>query len=116
MFLVLSRTLLSKHIFYEIEVLKMSKLSEEQITVYLRKLPKWKHENDTIRKTFQFPDFTKSIAFVNKVAELAERSNHHPDIIIRFNKVSISLTTHDERGITGKDFSLAQQIESVQIY
>ena len=89
----------------------MSKLTDNQISVYLRKLPGWKHENQSILKAFSFNDFAESIDFVKKVAEAANAANHHPDILIRYNKVTITLTTHDKNGVTGKDFFLAEQIE-----
>lgn len=92
----------------------MSKLSAEQISVYLRKLPKWKYEADnvTLVKTFECASFMGAIKFVNAVAEAAEAANHHPDITIRYKRVTFTLTTHD-KGITGKDFLLAQQIEQM---
>ena len=55
----------------------------------------------------------KSIAFVDRIAKKAQKSNHHPDIDIRFNKVTLKLSTHDEGGITEKDFSLARQCDEV---
>lgn len=90
----------------------MSKLSAEQVAVYLRKLPKWKYEGERLTKTFQFKDFKEAITFVNQIADFAETSNHHPDIDIRYNRVIVHLMTHDMHGVTGKDFLLAQQIES----
>ncbi len=90
----------------------MSRLSDEQVSIYLRKLPKWKFEQDHLVKTFQFAKFADSIQFVNQIAELAEHANHHPNIDIRYNQVKVSLTTHDKQGVSGKDFSLAQQIEN----
>jgi 4a-hydroxytetrahydrobiopterin dehydratase len=58
-------------------------------------------------RTFKFKDFVGSLAFVNKVGELAEKAGHHPDIDIRYNKVRLALVTHDAGGITAKDFDLA---------
>jgi 4a-hydroxytetrahydrobiopterin dehydratase len=89
----------------------LSKLTDDQISVYLRKFPEWKHDHHSILKTFSFDRFADSIDFVNKVAEVAEAANHHPDILIRYNKVTITLTTYDKNGVTGKDFFLAEQIE-----
>ena len=93
------------------EVERMSKLSNVQISIYLRKLPDWKYEDGALRKTFTFGAFTDSITFVNKVAERAEEAQHHPDLTIRYNDVDVLLTTHDSGGVTGKDFMLAEQIE-----
>jgi 4a-hydroxytetrahydrobiopterin dehydratase len=58
-------------------------------------------------RTFQFQDFVAALRFVNRVADLAERAGHHPDIDIRYNRVRLGLTTHDAGGLTGKDFELA---------
>jgi 4a-hydroxytetrahydrobiopterin dehydratase len=63
-----------------------------------------------IARSFRFKNFSDAMQFVNKVARLAERANHHPDIMIRYDKVSLTLTTHDEGGLTEKDFKLACQI------
>lgn len=90
----------------------MSKLSPEQVAVYLHKLPNWRFESDALHRTYRFPGFADAIRFVNGVAALAEAANHHPDLTIRYNQVTVALTTHDSRGVTGKDFSLAQQIET----
>lgn len=91
----------------------MSKLSEVQISLYLKNLPQWKVVDEMLKKTYEFPNFSDSMSFVNQIAELAEAANHHPDLLIQYNKVKVSLTTHDQKGITGKDFSLAKQIESL---
>jgi 4a-hydroxytetrahydrobiopterin dehydratase len=66
-----------------------------------------------IFRTFKFKGFLESIDFVHRIAKKAQKANHHPDIDIRFDKVTLKLTTHDEGGITNKDFSLAQQCEEV---
>ncbi|MEX2415899.1 MAG: 4a-hydroxytetrahydrobiopterin dehydratase [Paenibacillaceae bacterium] len=91
----------------------MSKLSTEQLAVYMNKLPLWKFENNTLTKVFHRKDFKDSISFVLMIADLAEKLNHHPDLHIRNDRVSVILTTHDKNGVTGKDFLLAQQIESL---
>ena len=62
------------------------------------------------RRTFAFADFEGSMAFVNRVAGLAEAMDHHPDIDIRYSKVTLTLTTHDAGGLTARDFALAEQI------
>ncbi|MBP1996906.1 4a-hydroxytetrahydrobiopterin dehydratase [Paenibacillus eucommiae] len=91
----------------------MCKLSDEQIIVFSSKLPTWKFENNALTKTFQQNDFKASIVLVNAIAGLAEEANHHPDIRIQYNKVTVTLTTHDSGGVTGKDFLLAQQIDAI---
>jgi 4a-hydroxytetrahydrobiopterin dehydratase len=91
----------------------MPALTTKQITLHLKAVPDWSKRAQTILRTFKFEGFLESIAFVNRIARKAQRINHHPDIDIRFNKVTLKLTTHDEGGITEKDFSLARQCDEV---
>ena len=67
-------------------------------------------ESKKITRTFEFKGFTEAVAFVNKVAILAEKENHHPDIDIRWNKVTLTLTTHDAGGLTEKDLLMAEKV------
>jgi len=76
-------------------------------------VPHWSKRAQTIHRTFAFDGFLESIAFVNLIARKAQKANHHPDIEICFNKVTLKLTTHDEGGLTGKDFALARQCDEV---
>jgi 4a-hydroxytetrahydrobiopterin dehydratase len=92
----------------------MSKLSAEQVAVNLNLLPLWKHEENNLVKSFTKGTFMEAIDFVVAIAKLAEASNHHPDLLIQYKKVTISLSTHDSHGVTGKDFLLAQQIEGLK--
>lgn len=85
----------------------VEKLSEAQIEVALESHPAWVELNGEIQRTFEFDNFLASMKFVNQVAEYAEREQHHPDILIRYNKVTLSVSTHDANGITQKDFDLA---------
>jgi Pterin-4a-carbinolamine dehydratase len=73
----------------------------------------WKIDSGKLIKTFNFKDFLAGIDFVNQIAKAAEGLGHHPDIDIRYNKVSIAVTTHDAGGLTNKDFELAAEIEKV---
>lgn len=66
-----------------------------------------------IRREFTFKNFKEAIKFVNEVGDLAEQNNHHPDIAINYNKVTLTLTTHDEGKLTEKDFTLAQMIDEL---
>jgi 4a-hydroxytetrahydrobiopterin dehydratase len=91
----------------------MPALTTKQVGLRLKALPNWSKRAQTILRTFKFEGFLKSIAFVNRIARKAQKINHHPDIDIRFNKVTLKLTTHDEGGITQKDFSLARQCNEV---
>ena len=91
----------------------MPALTNKQIGVQLKTVPDWAQRAHTIGRTFKFEGFLKSIDFVNRIAKRAQKLNHHPDIDIRFNKVTLTLTTHDDGGITGKDFALARQCDEV---
>ena len=91
----------------------MSHLDKKQINTRLRGLPNWSKKFQIISRTFEFKDFLESIGFVNKVAKIAEKNNHHPDIEIHWNKVTLALSTHDEGGLTGKDFNVASQCEKI---
>jgi len=88
-------------------------LSEQDIIKNLSSLEGWKQSGIEIEKQFKFKNFIHSIGFVNKVAILAEKADHHPDILVQYSKVKITLSTHSEGGITEKDFSLANQIENI---
>ena len=89
----------------------MAKLKASQISVALAEVPGWKKTGSTISRTFQFKDFVAAIRFVNAAARVAEKAWHHPDIDIRWNKVTLTLTTHSEGGLTAKDFKLARQFD-----
>jgi 4a-hydroxytetrahydrobiopterin dehydratase len=91
----------------------MPALTAKQVSLHLKAVPNWSKRAQTILRTFKFERFLNSIAFVNRIARKAQKINHHPDIDIRFNKVTLKLTTHDEGGIIGKDFSLARQCDEV---
>ena len=91
----------------------MPVLHSKQIKLNLQALPGWSKRAQTILRTFKFEGFLKSIDFVNGIARKAQKMNHHPDINICFNKVTLTLATHDEGGITEKDFLLAKQCDEV---
>jgi 4a-hydroxytetrahydrobiopterin dehydratase len=76
----------------------------------LAKTDGWRLRGKQISRTFAFDDFAQSLQFVNRVARRAESMNHHPDILIQYSKVRLVLTTHDEGGLTMKDFRLAQKV------
>jgi 4a-hydroxytetrahydrobiopterin dehydratase len=88
----------------------MALLTENEIRERLARLSGWERRGLEIRRTWTFADFGASIAFVNKVAALAEAADHHPDIDIRYSKVSLALTTHSAGGLTVRDFDLAEAI------
>lgn len=88
-------------------------MSGAQVSSSLEELKGWTEVNDKIQRTYQFRDFNAAMDFVNQAAELAERSQHHPDILIRYNKVTLTLSTHDAGGITSKDFEYAGAVEKM---
>lgn len=88
-------------------------LSEEAIKDALTKLPAWTREGASIERTAELGSFPEAIQVVNRVAELAESANHHPDIDIRWRKVKFVLSTHSDGGLTAKDISLATEIDGV---
>ncbi len=88
------------------------KLNINKINRKLKSLSGWNFSDDNLVKTFQFKDFLESIHFINDISKIAEKHDHHPDILIQYSKVTLSLSTHDEGGVTEKDFSLAEEIES----
>ena len=89
----------------------MPKLTTTQIKPALVGVPDWKKTRAAIVRTFAFKDFPAAIRFVTAVAKLAEKTGHHPDIDIRWNKVALTLTTHSEGGLTAKDFKLARKVD-----
>ena len=91
----------------------MSAVTTKQVSLHLKTVPNWSKRGKAILRTFKFTGFLKSIDFVNRIARKAQKLNHHPDIDIRFDKVTLKLTTHDERGITETDFFLARQCDEV---
>lgn len=88
----------------------MAVLKEQQIASRLRSIKEWKRNGNKIYRTFTKKDFIHAMGFVQSVGLLAEKEDHHPDIDIRWNKVTLALSTHSEGGLTEKDFSLASQI------
>ena len=89
----------------------MSRLDEEGVAAALRATPGWQRAGAEIRRVYRFGDFREALAFVNRVGALAEGAGHHPDIDIRYNAVTLALTTHDAGGLTSKDFELARAID-----
>lgn len=90
----------------------MKQLEEADIQDRLGRLSGWGLEGSWIRKEYRFDDFAGSMAFVNRVAALAEEADHHPDIDIRYDRVLLGLSTHSAGGLTTKDFDLAGRIDA----
>jgi 4a-hydroxytetrahydrobiopterin dehydratase len=91
----------------------MTALTAKEIKLHLKAVPHWSKRAQTILRTFKFAEFLNSIAFVNRIAKCAQKINHHPDIDVHFDEVTLTLTTHDEGGLTKKDFSIARQSDEV---
>ncbi len=88
-----------------------SVLNEDQIEKRLGELHGWQRKGPEISKEFDLKNFVKAMGFVSSIALLAEKANHHPDIDIRWNRVTLTLSTHSEGGLTEKDFNLATEID-----
>ena len=86
-------------------------LSNEEITAELGKLPDWSGDTTGIRRTIDAASFPAAIALVDRVAVVAEQRDHHPDIDIRWRKVTFALVTHSAGGVTAKDLELASEID-----
>ncbi len=91
----------------------MAALSPAQVKLRMKSVPLWTGRAKTINRLFQFEGFMDAIGFVSRVAKAAEEADHHPDIDIRWNKVTLALTTHSEGGLTPKDFSMARRCSAI---
>lgn len=89
---------------------RMTKLSDKEIQEKLQALPGWKFEGGALVREYTFPDFVTAFAFVTRLALLAEKANHHPDLDIRYNKVRVALVSHDAGGVTARDVEMAEKI------
>jgi 4a-hydroxytetrahydrobiopterin dehydratase len=90
----------------------MQRLEGNELDKALRQTPGWALRDGKLAREWMFSDFVAAIAFVNRVAEIAEAAGHHPDIDIRYNRVSLGLVTHDAGGITPKDVEMAQRLSA----
>ena len=89
-------------------------LSDIAIQRELGSLAGWSRRGDVLTRTYQFRNFAQAMEFVNRVAGLAESANHHPDIDIRYSKVTLALSTHDAGGITSNDVALARSVDQTE--
>jgi 4a-hydroxytetrahydrobiopterin dehydratase len=89
----------------------MPKLTAAETRAALAAAPAWTRRGAAIRRTFTFADFKAAMKFVNAVARAAEQADHHPDIAISWNRVTLALTTHDAGGLTARDFALAARAD-----
>lgn len=90
-----------------------AKMTPDQIAASMAGVPQWTESAGEIHRTFQFTTFKEAMAFVDQVARRAEAEGHHPDILIRYAKVTLSLSTHDAGGITAKDFAMARALDEL---
>jgi 4a-hydroxytetrahydrobiopterin dehydratase len=91
----------------------MAVLSDDEVQERLGQLDGWERKGDAIVREFKLDDFQGSVDFVNRITPAAEEMNHHPDLEISWNKVTVTLSTHSEGGLTGNDFELAGQIQEL---
>ena len=91
----------------------MAKLSENEIKEKLKALPGWKYEAGALVRDYSFADFVAAFAFVTRLALMAEKANHHPDIDMRYNTVRVALVSHDSGGVTGRDVAMAEEISKI---
>ena len=91
----------------------MDVLSIEALSSELATVPDWAHVGDSITRTVTRDDFRAAMLFVGAVAYLAEEANHHPDILVQWNKVTLTLSTHSAGGLTANDFRLARTIDAL---
>jgi 4a-hydroxytetrahydrobiopterin dehydratase len=91
----------------------MSLLSEDEITAALGSIAGWERAGNAITRTVKLGDFRDAVLYVGAVAHLAQAANHHPDVAISWNKVTLTLSTHSAGGLTSADFALAAQISAL---
>jgi 4a-hydroxytetrahydrobiopterin dehydratase len=91
----------------------MALVEDHEIEAFLEEHTAWSRAGDAIGRTFEFADFNEAMGFVVRVALEAEKADHHPDIDIRWNKVTLTLTTHSEGGLTVKDLKVADSFDGL---
>ena len=92
-----------------------SKLSQDEIDAKLKGLPEWHSTGQNLSRDFKFKSFKSALSFVNKVGEIAEKENHHPDIMLGWGYAKITFTTHDAGGLTQSDFKLAKLVDEISL-
>jgi 4a-hydroxytetrahydrobiopterin dehydratase len=90
-------------------------LSDDQVKDKLKAFRGWELIDGQLQKTYSFSDFLTALDLVNKAAIVAEHHDHHPDILIKYSKVTFMLSTHSEQGITDKDFQMVKEIEQLAV-
>jgi len=89
------------------------RLADEELRERLASLPGWRHVEDRVEKTFRFTDYRQTIAFVNAVASLAHREDHHPDLGVHYDRCVVAWSTHSAGGVTLNDLACAAKVESI---
>jgi 4a-hydroxytetrahydrobiopterin dehydratase len=90
----------------------MARLSDSEIAERVKTVSGWALKGNEIAKEYKFDDFAHAMRFVNRVAEQAEQLDHHPDILVQYNRVTLTLSSHDSGGLTERDFRLASRIDA----
>jgi 4a-hydroxytetrahydrobiopterin dehydratase len=90
----------------------VARLTDDQARGRAAALDGWELAGNAIRKQYKFDGFKSAMAFVNRVAALAEEVDHHPDFLIEYDRVTLTLTSHDSGGLTERDFRLARKIDA----
>jgi 4a-hydroxytetrahydrobiopterin dehydratase len=98
----------------EAKAMGVKKLTEKEVRQQLEETEGWELSDNRICKSFVFENFKQSMVFVKKVATIAEEQNHHPDIAIRYDQVSLCVWSHEQEGITMKDIRLIVSIDEVK--
>ncbi len=93
----------------------MDRLEPEKIQAQVDTMAEWALNGEALQRTLSFADFQLAMAFVQQVAAIAEQQKHHPDIMIRYNKVTLTVTTHDAGGLTDRDFLLARSVDEITL-
>ena len=88
-------------------------LTPSEIDFALQQLPGWNRTGDAVERVLQFDDFVQAMKFVNQIADAAQAANHHPDILINYNKVTLTLVSHDSGGVTQRDIRMAAKINQI---
>jgi 4a-hydroxytetrahydrobiopterin dehydratase len=91
----------------------LNKLLADEIAQKMNEITGWELKGDSINKEWQFKDFSEAMRFINKIAELAEKHDHHPELFNVYNKVSLKFYTHDAGGLTHRDFNIAAEIDKI---
>jgi len=107
---------LATFVYYPVQgkeptTVSITKLNSAQISQQRKSVPDWALEDQSLQRTFIFKNFVEAVAFVNRLVEPAEKLGHHPDLVVGYGKVIVTLSTHDAGGLTLDDFILAQEID-----